>query len=66
MPTTASSEASVRWPLRSCTLREMGKTRCAKNQVSTAIGGIVAAASAAKRQLTRQRTIAAPMIIIPL
>ena len=30
IPTTASSEASVRWPFFRCTSREIGNTRCAK------------------------------------
>ena len=30
IPTTASSDASVRCPLRRCTSREIGNTRCAK------------------------------------
>ena len=30
MPTTTSSEASVRWPFLRCTWREIGKTRWAK------------------------------------
>ena len=30
MPTTASSDASVRWPFFRWTSREIGNTRCAK------------------------------------
>ena len=33
IPTTASSVASVRSPFFACTSREIGKSRCAKNQV---------------------------------
>ena len=44
IPTTASSDASVRWPLRSCTFREMGKTLCAKRYVRMAMAGIAMAA----------------------
>ena len=44
MPTTTSSEASVRCPFRSCTFREIGNTRWAKTYVRIAIGGIVSAA----------------------
>ena len=60
MPTTASSEASVRCPFLRCTCREIGNTRCAKKYVRTAIGGIATAAVSASFALTVVSTIAAP------
>ena len=60
IPTTTSSEASVRWPFLRCTSREIGNTRCAKKYVRTAIGGITRAAVSASFALTVARTIAAP------
>jgi len=66
IPTTASSEASVRWPFFRCTSREIGNTRCAKKYARTAIGGIATAAVSASCQFTTVRTIAAPISISTL
>ena len=66
IPTTASSVASVRWPFFAWTSREIGKSRCAKNQVRTAIAGIASAEKSASRAFTVRSTIAAATIIIAL
>ena len=66
IPTTASSDASVRWPFLRCTSREIGKTRCAKKKARMAIGGIATAAVRASFGLTTVSTIAAPTSISTL
>ena len=66
IPTTASSVASVRWPFFAWTSREMGKSRCAKTQVRTAIAGIASAEKSASRAFTVRSTTPAAMIIIAL
>ena len=53
-------------PFLACTWREIGKIRCAKSHVSTAIGGIDANENSASFGLTATSTAAAPTIIIPL
>ena len=66
IPTTASSVASVRWPFFAWTSREIGKSRCANTNVSTAIAGITSAEKSASRAFTLRSTIAAATIIIAL
>ena len=66
IPTTASSVASVRLPFRSCTTREIGKSRCAKYQARTAIAGIAATEISASRAFTTTSTITAATIISAL
>ena len=66
IPTTASSVASVRWPFLAWTRREIGKSRCAKTYVSTAIAGMASAEKSVRRAFTFRSTIAAAVIIIAL
>ncbi len=63
IPTTASSEASVTSPFRSCTRREIGITMCANSHASQAISGIARKLISASCQFTTRSTIATPTII---
>ena len=66
IPTTASSAASVTSPLRACTCREIGITRCANRHATNAISGVATPVYSVSRGLIRPSTIAPPMIIMAL
>ena len=66
MPTTASSAASVTSPLRACTAREIGVTRCAKRHATSAMPGSGSALHRARLGSVATSTIPAPITIIAL